>query len=251
MTVGTVGGLAFGPGITAPTIGGLAGSGNVNLATTDASPLPVVLTIGGNSSTTYSGALSGSGGLTLAGAAALVLTGSNTYSGQTTISSGTLQLGGGGATGSINSANITDNGVLEFDRSDSSLTFSQAVSGSGGLVKAGTGTLILTGANTYTGATRIIAGTLQVGYIVTPTAPPPSILHYDFASLGGVGTSVPNGTTVPDVSGNGNTGTMVAAAPRLLPAMPPAARASTSTARTSAFPTLLRSTSTPGQTPFG
>ena len=67
VTVGTVGSLAFGPGITPPTLGGLAGSGNVNLATTDASPLAVVLMIGGNSSTTYSGILSGSGGLTLAG----------------------------------------------------------------------------------------------------------------------------------------------------------------------------------------
>ena len=156
VTVGSVNGLAFGPGVSAPTVGGLAGSGNVNLATTDASPLLVLMTVGGNnSSTTYSGALSGSGSLTKGGSGALVLTGSNTYSGQTTISSGTLQLGSGGTTGSIASTSITDNGVLEFDRSDSSITFSQAVSGTGGLVQAGIGTLILTGSNTYSGSTTI------------------------------------------------------------------------------------------------
>ena len=151
VTVGTVNGLAFGPGVTAPTIGGLAGSGNVNLATTDASPLAVVLTVGGNnSSTTYSGALSGSGGLTKAGTGALVLTGSNTYSGQTTISSRHPAVGQRRHDGiDQQHQRVTDNGVLEFDRSDSSITFSQAVSGTGGLVQAGSGILILTGSNTY------------------------------------------------------------------------------------------------------
>ena len=121
VTVGAANGLAFGPGVTAPTVGGLAGSGNVNLATTDASPLPVVLTVGGNnSSTTYGGALSGSGGLTKAGAGDLILTGSNTYSGATTIGSGTLQSGSGGTTGSINSTSgVSDSGVLDFDLSSS------------------------------------------------------------------------------------------------------------------------------------
>ena len=55
VTVAVDNGLAFGPGIAAPILGGLAGSGNVNLATTDASPLPVVMTVGGdNANTTYS-----------------------------------------------------------------------------------------------------------------------------------------------------------------------------------------------------
>ena len=107
-------------------------------------------------------AVSGNGSLVQLGTGALILTGSNTYSGQTTISTGTLQVGSGGTTGSINSTSgVSDSGVLEFDRSDN-ITFSPAISGSGGLVQAGTGTLILTGSNTYSGGTTISAGTLQL-----------------------------------------------------------------------------------------
>ncbi len=115
-------------------------------------------------SATIGSVLAGSVALTKSGAADLILTGSNTYSGLTSISAGTLQLGSGGTTGSIgNTTSVSDSGVLEFDRSDSSVTFSQAISGGGGLVQAGTGTLILTGSNTYSGLTSISAGTLQLG----------------------------------------------------------------------------------------
>src|SRR5271166_6252315 len=91
----------------------------------------------------------------------LILTGTNTYQGGTTIASGTLQLGNGGTTGSI-IGNITDNGSLVIDHSD---TFSlpMTISGSGSLTQAGTGTTILTGDNTYSGVTLIEKGVLIVG----------------------------------------------------------------------------------------
>ena len=46
-----------------------------------------------------------------------MLTGANTYTGGTTISAGTLQIGNGGTTGSI-AGNVTDNGTLVFNRSE-------------------------------------------------------------------------------------------------------------------------------------
>jgi len=52
--------------------------------------------------------------------------------------------------------------VVVMDRSDT-LTYRGVISGTGSLTQAGTGTTILTGANTYTGATNVNAGTLQAG----------------------------------------------------------------------------------------
>ncbi|MBK5297394.1 MAG: autotransporter-associated beta strand repeat-containing protein, partial [Vicinamibacteria bacterium] len=110
---------------------------------------------------TVANAISGTGTLTQAGAGTTTLTGINTYSGATTISDGTLQLGNGGTTGSI-VGDVIDNGVLAFNRSDD-VTFSGAISGTGALQQSGPGTLVLTGANSYTGGTTISAGTLQLG----------------------------------------------------------------------------------------
>jgi autotransporter-associated beta strand protein len=115
-----------------------------------------------NDSTQFAGVISGGGSLTQTGMGLLILTASNTYSGSTTISAGTLQLGNGTPSGSLSSSTLTDNGVLVFNRSDSP-TYSGAINGSGSLVQAGAGVLTLLGSNTYTGGTTISAGTLQVG----------------------------------------------------------------------------------------
>ncbi|MEO7072461.1 MAG: autotransporter-associated beta strand repeat-containing protein, partial [Rhodanobacter sp.] len=109
----------------------------------------------------FAGIVSGTGSLTQAGSGVLTLTGTNTYSGGTTISNGALQLGDGGTTGSI-TGNVTNNASLVFNRSDA-MAFSGIVSGIGSLAQAGSGVLSLTGANTYSGGTTINAGTLQVG----------------------------------------------------------------------------------------
>jgi outer membrane autotransporter protein len=110
---------------------------------------------------TLSGAITGTGAWIKTGVGTLILTGANTYSGGTMISAGVLQLGAGGTTGSI-VGNVADNGTLVFNRSDS-LTHSGVISGTGSVAQIGTGTTILTGNNTYSGATTISAGTLQAG----------------------------------------------------------------------------------------
>jgi RHS repeat-associated protein len=112
-------------------------------------------------SPTYSAAISGTGGVTQKGSGTLTLTGNNSYSGATTISAGTLQIGNGGASGSINdTSNIYDYGSLTFDNSGSP-TYSAAISGSGTLTQE-YGMLTLTGNNYYCGGTTINSGTLQV-----------------------------------------------------------------------------------------
>ena len=90
-----------------------------------------------------------------------VLTGSNTYTGGTLINNGVLQIGNGGASGSI-VGNVLDNGTLIMNRFDNP-TLSTSISGSGSLVQQGGGTLTLTGSNTYTGGTWIPRGHPAVG----------------------------------------------------------------------------------------
>ncbi|MCE9631254.1 MAG: autotransporter-associated beta strand repeat-containing protein [Planctomycetia bacterium] len=110
---------------------------------------------------------SGSGGLTKTGSGVLALTAANTYTGTTTISAGTLQIGNNGTTGSLATASpVVNNAALAFFRSDD-LTYSGTVSGTGSLIKLGTAKLTLGAANTYTGATTVSAGTLAFG---TPNA---------------------------------------------------------------------------------
>ena len=110
---------------------------------------------------TFGGVISGTGVVSQIGSGTTILTGANTYTGGSTISAGTLQLGNGGTTGSI-VGNVTDNGALAFNRSDV-VTFGGVVSGSGAVNQIGSGTTVLTSANTYTGGTTISAGTLQLG----------------------------------------------------------------------------------------
>jgi fibronectin-binding autotransporter adhesin len=90
----------------------------------------------------------------------LVLTANNTFNGASTINGGTLQVGDGGATGTL-PGNVANNNTLAFNRSDN-IAFDGIISGSGELIQQGTGMLSLTSANSYSGKTTIAAGTLAL-----------------------------------------------------------------------------------------
>ena len=151
------------------------------------------LTSGGlNTNTAFSGVIADGSGtvrLTKIGSGTLTLSGSSTYSGATTINGGTISAPSdaafGTAPGLPTAGQLTINGgtllvsanfSLDPNRgiallggggtfsinSSRTLTYGGIVDGSGTLTKIGTGTLVLAGANTYTGATTIAAGTLSI-----------------------------------------------------------------------------------------
>ena len=164
---------------TSATINTLSGSGNVMLGSK-------ALTVIQGSLGTVSGIISGSGGsFSKQGSATLIFanTSNNTYTGGTTISEGTLQVGSGGGTPwELTSGVITiDGSTLDFRGNFSmsnaytlasaatiststgvAITLEGVVSGAGSLVKTGSGTLLLSAANTYSAGTTVTAGTLFI-----------------------------------------------------------------------------------------
>ncbi|WP_342363838.1 beta strand repeat-containing protein [Terrarubrum flagellatum] len=161
---------------------------NINSNTTQLQVLTGTATQSGNISET-----AGPRPLEKIGAGTLILSGTNTYTGTTTISAGTLELQGGaaiantsavvlanvaGATlaitnseiiGSLAGGGTTGGNVtiaagqaLTLGANNSSTTFAGVISGAGGFSKAGTGVFTLAGTNAYTGGTAVSFGTLAL-----------------------------------------------------------------------------------------
>jgi autotransporter-associated beta strand protein len=133
------------------SVGSLSGAGSVTLGS-------AALTVGSaNTSTSFSGAISGAGSLTKSGAGTLTLTGANSYTNGTTVSGGVLS---GNTTGL--QGNITNNAAVVFDQTTIG-TYAGIMSGNGSLTKNNSGTVQLNGVNSFTGGTTINAGVLSLG----------------------------------------------------------------------------------------
>ncbi|MBZ9921685.1 autotransporter-associated beta strand repeat-containing protein, partial [Mesorhizobium sp. BR1-1-7] len=115
-----------------------------------------------------------------------VLTGNNTFTGNTVINNGNLMIGNGGTSGNAGAGNVIVNAptsALSINRSDT-FNFTGTLSGPGSLAQIGTGTTVLTSAGNAIGATSVSAGTLQVnGALTTATI-----------AMTGAGTLTVNGT---------------------------------------------------------
>ncbi len=130
---------------------------------------------------TVSAVLAGTGALNKTTSGKVTLSGANTYDGGTTVSGGTLAISQDANLGQAGTALAFDNGTLQylagftdsargvtltganiFDTQTYSSTLSGVIGGAGSLSKIGTGTLTLSGVNTYQGGTNINGGTLAV-----------------------------------------------------------------------------------------
>jgi autotransporter-associated beta strand protein len=103
---------------------------------------------------TYAGSMTGTGSLTKNGAGDVTLSGTNSYSGGTTVTAGTLT----GTTSSLQGG-ITNNATVVFNQ-DTTGTYAGNMTGTGSLVKDGAGDVTLGGTNSYSGGTTVTAGTL-------------------------------------------------------------------------------------------
>lgn len=133
---------------------------NVNIAA-NVAPLSLVVSNSARRYTFSGSAITGSTGLTKSGTNTLVLANTNTYSGGTTVSDGTLQLGNGLGNNGVIAGNVVVNGRLIFANATNE-TFSGVISGGGTLVKSGANELTLSGANNFTGSLTVSNGTLAV-----------------------------------------------------------------------------------------
>lgn len=175
-------------GATTPvTVRGLDGAANTTVSLGGQS-----LTLGGAANNAFDGSISGTGGITKQGGGTVTLGGNNTFSGQTTVFGGTLKLGASGRLGNTSGISLGNAGstldasattaplvlaTLDGDTGTQvilgsgglttgdtgSHVFNGTLSGAGGLVKNGSGSLSLGAANTFTGGTTLNAGTLTVG----------------------------------------------------------------------------------------
>lgn len=130
------------------------------------------LTVGDSNSTSCAGIISGTGAFIKQGPGKLILTGANTYSGETSVNAGILQ----GDTNSLQ-GDILNNASVVFDQAYSG-TYDGVLSGSGAIDKRNTGKVTFTRVNTYSGGTMVTLGTL---------------------ALSGSGTILPTGTVIINV----------------------------------------------------
>jgi autotransporter-associated beta strand protein len=135
---------------------------NVSLS---GSLLPAAITV--STANTYrfqgTGSVAGSATLLKQGAGLLIVSTDNTNAGATTVEAGAIQVGEGGATGSLGTGGVTlaAGTTLTFNRTGT-LTVPGSITGTGEIIKNGSGTVTLLGANTITGTTTINAGRLEL-----------------------------------------------------------------------------------------
>ena len=93
----------------------------------------------------------------------LILEGINSFTGNFTISAGTVQVGTGSTTGTLGAVSVINNAALVINRAGA-YSVANAISGSGTLTVNGTGAVTLSGNNSYSGATTVSSGLVSLAH---------------------------------------------------------------------------------------
>jgi rhamnogalacturonan endolyase len=239
---GTTFGLTFDNGSAQALIDDEAGNHLIAVPVTLNSDLSASVTTSTNT-LTISGAIGGVGRLLVSGAGNIMLSGNNTFTGDTAVNSGTLNLASAGHLVSSNiivaagatfldagtistTTNLTDNGTSSFTAANPTVatlngsgalnlnptiltvtgggTLSGVAAGTGGITVSG-GAMKLSAANTYTGATSITGGSLE---LLTPVSPAVSSLATSSISVSsGATVTLDSGTTITSTPNLNDSGT--------------------------------------------
>lgn len=123
-------------------------------------PVAAKIAPAGSTTLVLSGTTTGST-LSKTNGGTVIFAGDASFSGDTTISNGILQIGNGGTNGTF-SGNIINNATVTFNH-NTLRTYTGNISGSGALIKSGSAGLQLTGTNTFTGGITLAGGNIEIG----------------------------------------------------------------------------------------
>ncbi|NML04806.1 autotransporter-associated beta strand repeat-containing protein [Sphingomonas sp. G-3-2-10] len=136
--------------------------------------------------------LTGSGTFEKRGSGVLELTGTNSLTGNVDVRSGTLRVTSGANIGTA-AVNLDSGALLNIETS-STVTFANTITGQGRLQKNGAGTVLLTGANSYSGGTDIFGGAIRVTDVAALGTGPVSVSSGAFLDLSIAGSATLNVT---------------------------------------------------------
>ena len=232
--LGTGGILTFNGGtlqVTGTSLTSLSGTGHT-AAFTAAKTVSLDINNAANTFTVDSVLNQTTGGFTKLGAGTAILNQANTYTGVNTLTAGTLSVGatanlgaaGAGLTFNGGTLQITGTGLTNFTGIGHTVTFTNNTSvgldinnaantftvdkvlalGTGGFTKLGAGTATLSLANTYTGTTKVSAGTLSISGPGTLGVAAPLTLAGGTLDLGGTSQTVA-AVNITAAAASGNT----------------------------------------------